>query len=527
AVKAATLTGATAGAGNFSNASNLIGTLGSFSNTGGTLTLSDNAPSLTVAGTIDASGQTLSLNETAGGVDASGGAIKAGTLTGSSAGTASFTNANNAIATFGAFSNPSGPLSVTDGTSLTLAGTIDASGQTLTLNDTGGSIAANAAIIKATTINASVTGALDFSNANNQIGALGNISATGPVSISDDPGLAIVGTLNVPGQAITLNVDGTISQTSGTITAGSLSTTSTGTTTIASSINTSSGGVSVTANGTSSDVSLAKTALINAGARTGTQSVSIKAGQNVTVIDGSQITSGTVSVDAAGNIIIGNSSTLGSTSEISGGNVNLTVHAGDILIGNSAFITQMENAFAQNKTNAAGVQTVVNQLSQAQNALTPQHQVLINGSNITFNLGPNTGVEQQNTGTLNSPDGIRLTPSGNGGGIIINAISGSPPPPLILDLFATVGPAGGANLTSTSVASSGFVLQGKGLPQSTYYRVNGCVVGTAGACTIFPFTFLNVDPTRLTQVLIISASDQVDQNDPTLTASGNDETVQP
>ncbi|HEX5280064.1 MAG TPA: hypothetical protein VFW28_08290 [Micropepsaceae bacterium] len=525
-VKAATLTGSTAGAGNFSNANNLIGVLGSFSNTAGALTVSDNAASLTLAGPVDASGQTLTLTETAGGIGAGGASVKAGTLTGASAGAASFTNANNAIATFGGFSNTSGPLSITDGTSLALAGTVDASGQTLTINETGGGVDAHAAIVKATTLTGSAAGAANFSDPNNLIGILGDLNVSGPLTIADNQGLAIIGNLNVPGQAVTVTVDGTISQTSGTITAGSLSTTSVGATSIASTINTSSGGVSVSANGSNGDVSLAKTAQINAGAKSGTQTVSIKAGQNVTIIDGSQITSGTVSVDAAGNIIIGNSTTLGSTTEITGGNVNLTVHTGDILIGNSDFITQMQNAFAQANGNAASVQTLANRLTQTQAVQNPQHQVLISGNSITLTLGTNTGFEQQNTGTLNSPDGIQLTP-GNSGGILIQTTPGASQPPLIIDMFATVKPGGEGKLTSTSVASSAFVVQGKGLPQSNYYRVNGCVVGAAGACSIFPFTFLNVDPNRLTQVLIIRAPEQVDQNDPTLTAGGNDETVQP
>jgi hypothetical protein len=93
-------------------------------------------------------------------------------------------------------------------------------------------------------------------------------------------------------------------------------------------------------------------------------------------------------------------------------------------------------------------------------------------------------------------------------------------------MFSNVAPNGGPALTGTSVAGSGYVVPGQGLPGSKFYRVNGCVIG-GGGCSIFPFTFLSVDPARLGQILIIRVPDQTDQNDPTLTARGNDETVQP
>jgi hypothetical protein len=141
-------------------------------------------------------------------------------------------------------------------------------------------------------------------------------------------------------------------------------------------------------------------------------------------------------------------------------------------------------------------------------------------------LGTNSGFEQQNTGTLNAPDGIHLTPPSGSPAIVIQTTSDAKKPPLIIDMFATVAPNGGPALTPTTVAGSGYVVSGKGLPGSKFYRVDGCVIG-GGGCSIFPFTFLSVDPARLTQILIIRAPDQNDQNDPTLTARGNDETVQP
>ena len=207
-IKAATLTGSSAGTANFSNAGNVIGTLNGFTNTAGPLSVKDSAP-LTVAGTIDATGQTLTLNDTGGGIEASGAVIKAATLTGSSAGTADLSNAGNVIGALNGFSNTSGPLTVRDSTPLTVTGTVDASGQTLTLNDTGGGIDASGAVLKAASLTGSSAGASDLSNPGNVIATLSGFANTsGPLSVKDSVPLTVAGTVDASGQTLTLNDTG-------------------------------------------------------------------------------------------------------------------------------------------------------------------------------------------------------------------------------------------------------------------------------------------------------------------------------
>ena len=192
-LKAATLTGSSAGVTNFSNAGNVIGALSGFTNTSGPLSVKDSA-ALTVTGTVDASGQTLTLNDTGGGIDASAGVIKAATLTGSSTGTADLSNAGNIIGTLNGFTNTSGPLSVRDSAPLTVAGTVDASDQTLTLNDTGGGIDASGGMVKAKVLTGSSQGDTNFSNAANAVETLGNFATgSGDFTLSNSRALDVDG----------------------------------------------------------------------------------------------------------------------------------------------------------------------------------------------------------------------------------------------------------------------------------------------------------------------------------------------
>ncbi|HEY0302766.1 MAG TPA: hypothetical protein VGC36_15575, partial [Rhizomicrobium sp.] len=224
-VKAATLTGSSTGTAAFTNAGNVIATLAGFSNTGGAFSLTDTT-GLTVTGTLDATGQTLTLNA-GGGIDASGAVVKAATLTGSSTGTAAFTNAGNVIATLGSFSNTGGAFSLTDTTGLIVTGTLDVTGQTLTLN-AGGGIDASGAVVKAATLTGSSAGTAAFTNAGNVIGTLGSFANTGGAfSLKNTTGLSLAGALNAAGQTVTLSAF-SITQSSGAITAVTLDTTSTG-----------------------------------------------------------------------------------------------------------------------------------------------------------------------------------------------------------------------------------------------------------------------------------------------------------
>jgi hypothetical protein len=223
AIKAATLTGASAGAADFSNAANSIAVLGNFTNTAGPLSIRDSVP-LTVSGTVNASGQTLALNDSAGGINASGGVIKAATLTGGSGGKGDFSNPANAIGTLSNFSNSAGPLTVADSVPLTITGTLNASGQTLTLNDTGGGIEAAGGAVKAKLLTGSTKGAADFANAGNAVDTLGDFAlTTGDFTLNNSQALDVqgfvrTGTLDKTGGPATGSGDIALKTTAGSLT---------------------------------------------------------------------------------------------------------------------------------------------------------------------------------------------------------------------------------------------------------------------------------------------------------------------
>ena len=134
------MTGSSTGVAKFTDSSNAIGNLGAFTNTGGAFSLTDSS-GLTITGTLDATGKTVTLvDSNASGMTENGtGIIKAATLTGSSSGVTTFNNASNAIGNLGAFTNTSAAFSLKDGSALTITGTLDATGQTVTLVDTNAS----------------------------------------------------------------------------------------------------------------------------------------------------------------------------------------------------------------------------------------------------------------------------------------------------------------------------------------------------------------------------------------------------
>ena len=175
-----------------SNSSNSIHSLENFTTTGD-FTLAD-SHSLTIDGTLDATGHTVTLNVSGAGngIDASAGVILANELTGSSDGEALFTDGSNVINTLGSFSNTSGQFSLTDMVALTVTGTLDATGQALTFTDTGGGVDASAAVVKAQVLQGSTQGDAVFTNASNQIQDVGFFTNTsGDFSLTDNTPLGI------------------------------------------------------------------------------------------------------------------------------------------------------------------------------------------------------------------------------------------------------------------------------------------------------------------------------------------------
>lgn len=217
---AGTLSGGSSGATNLLGATTTtdqVATLGNFS--ASSLTLNDTIP-LSVAGVVSAptiglmassiaipgtiSGGAVNLVASAGPISETG-ALIAGALSGSTPGSASFTGATpttNRIASFGNFT--ASGLSLADGTSLTIAGTLNA-GPTVALTNAG-SINETGTLIAAT-LSGSATGSANFTGAN-QISTVSSFSASG-FALNDAVPLTISGNLS-GGPSMTIIDNGTL-----------------------------------------------------------------------------------------------------------------------------------------------------------------------------------------------------------------------------------------------------------------------------------------------------------------------------
>jgi filamentous hemagglutinin family protein len=245
----------------------------------GPITLTTTAGGIAFGGDVTATGQTLTLNS-AGAVGQTAGIITAATLTGSSVGGATLDD-GNAVGTLGPFTDTgtgnvaglsftnaqalqttgvlssTGPLALTTTAgALTLGGALMANGQTVTLTSAG-PISQQAGIITAATLTGGSVGGATLDNTN-AIGTLGPfsdtgagnatglsftdgqalqtaglVSSTGPLSLTTTTGgITFGGDVTASGQTITLTSAGAIAQTNGVITAGSLTGSSAGNTTL-------------------------------------------------------------------------------------------------------------------------------------------------------------------------------------------------------------------------------------------------------------------------------------------------------
>ena len=223
-LKASTLTGSTTGTVALGQ-TNTIVNLGTFTNTSGDFALKTGG-SLNVSGTVDVTGHTLTLT-TAGLTEGASGLLKATTLAGSTTGTVTL-GRSNAIVNLGAFTNTSGDFSLTNTGVLNIAGTVDVTGHTLTLN-TGGLTEGASGLLKATTLAGSSTGTVTL-NQTNTITNLGAFTNTaGDFALTTGASLNISGTVDVTGHTLTLTTGGLTEGASGTLTAATLTGSTTGT----------------------------------------------------------------------------------------------------------------------------------------------------------------------------------------------------------------------------------------------------------------------------------------------------------
>ena len=279
-----TLSGSSQGGASLTDA-NLFDTLAGFVNTGsGNLSITDaQATGLTVSAVVDAGNNnpltltttnggslTLAANlsatggpgtvdlVSAGAVSQTSGSINTSTLTGSSAGGASFGGSANTIQNFGPFSDTAnGNVTLADSMNLSVAGAVSLGTGTLTLTSTG-HIVGDTATITAGTLTGSSSGGASFNNTSNAIGTLGPFSDTsnGNLTVANGQALDVTGAVNIGNGTLTLASTGAIAGDTATITAGTLTGSSSGGASFNNSSNTVSNFQNFT-NATSGDVALA------------------------------------------------------------------------------------------------------------------------------------------------------------------------------------------------------------------------------------------------------------------------------
>ncbi|MFI4957886.1 MAG: beta strand repeat-containing protein [Lysobacterales bacterium] len=384
------LNGSSVGATTF-NGTTLIGSLGSFSAAGFSLT---NGQSLVVTGPLNGGASTtltttsgnLAINGTVGGTtttltsagaitEGASGVITAGTLTGSSVGSTDLNGANH-IDVLGSFS---GDFSLTNAQTLTVAGPLNGgpavtltttagdliingavNGTTTTLNAAGAISEGTAGVITANTLSGQSGGATSLNNAN-LIGTLGSFNAAafgltnaqaltvnGPVNGGASTALTTtVGDLAingaVSGTTTALTSAGAISEgAGGLISAGTLSGESVGATSLdnANLIGTL-GGFSATGFGLTNAQALAVNGPVNGGAN-----IALKT------------TAGDLAINGAVNGMATTLNSAGAISEGAGG-----VIAADTLTGQSIGSTDLDGA---NRINTLGSFTGDFSLTNAQ-----------------------------------------------------------------------------------------------------------------------------------------------------------------
>jgi filamentous hemagglutinin family protein len=195
AIIAGTLSGSSVGATTLTG-TNQIGTLGNFAAAGFAL---NDTINLLIAGVLNG-GPSVAIQD--GGAISETGAILAGTLTGSAAGSASFTGANQ-IGMLGNFT--ANGFALNNGVDLTIAGVLN-SGAGVTLQDAG--TINETGVILTNLLSGSATGAASFSSGGNQIASLGNFSASG-FTLNDSTNLAVDGAVN-GGPSATFGVTGSL-----------------------------------------------------------------------------------------------------------------------------------------------------------------------------------------------------------------------------------------------------------------------------------------------------------------------------
>ncbi|HQT63989.1 MAG TPA: hypothetical protein PLO16_05655, partial [Acidocella sp.] len=311
AISTGTLTGTASGNVTLNSATNTIASLGSFR--APNLLLADTG-SLGIAGNVSIA-NLLSLQGITGGVTQSSGTLAAGTLAaiGTLGGNVSFGDANNAIGTLSGFTLASGDFALTDASALAVVGTVVANN----VNLTASSLDLTGTVLAATSLDLTNTGT-------------GGITLAGFASV---------------GSGLTLNSNGTVSET-GTLIAGTLTGNGSGgnvaLTSAFNSISTlgsytlASNTLSLTDQSTltitgpvlANAASLIAPGLIESGVISTTSALLLD-GANIIAINGTLNAGNTLALQSTGTVTEGSSATVAAGSLVSVGSL-----AGDLLLTN-------------------------------------------------------------------------------------------------------------------------------------------------------------------------------------------------
>ena len=429
AIDAATLTGSADGATTL-NGANQIGTLGAFSNTGGAFALTDDE-NLTISGAVNVGGYGITLVDT-GTIGESTGTIDAGSLTGN-AGGATTLNGANEIATLAAFTNTGGSFALTDDGNLTIAGTLNAGGQSVTLADEG-TLSESTGTIDAASLSGSATGATRLATAN-QIASLGSFTNTGgSFALTDGQNLTISGTLNASSYGVTLVDSGTIAESSGTIDSGTLT-------------GSSNGGTTLTGAN--------QVATLNAFTNTGSGGFALTDGEALTVNGAVNSGTGDLALTTnSGNIAIRNQLTAGGNAILNSSGTLVESGSGAIsassLTGSASGVTTLKGA-----NQIASLGAFSN--TSGNFALTDDEGLTISGTLNASSYGVtlvDSGTIGESTGTIDSGT---LTGSSNGGATLTGANQVA-----TLDAFTNTGSGGFALTDGEALTVNGAVNSGTG-----------------------------------------------------------------
>lgn len=486
-ITAGMLTGNSAGATNLPNG-NLVSGLANFS-TSGAFTLFNTVALTQAAGTTVNAGTGAILID-------NGGAVfnQAGTLTTVNTSTAAATIQDTAALTIGTVTVGSGGTVTVENTSTLTVGTITAPNGTVVLGNSAGvvgPITNETGIITANLLTGNATGGVGLTGANavNLLGPFSNagsgllafsdaqlLTTSGTVSsvggillTTTSGGLTLGGDVSSSGQTVTLRSAGTIAQSAGVVTAGTLTGNSVGNATFGQNNAIANLASFATSNGDlrlNNGIALNITGPVN----TGTGTANLTVGGAITELTEGSITAATLTGSSVGDAIFGQSNTITNLSAFatSGGNfalldsraLNIT---GGVNSGSGA-VNLTVNGLLTELSGGVITANLVTGSSIGGASLTNGNAVNTFGSfsNTGSGLLAFTDAQSLKTaGVISSAGGILLTTAS--GSLTLNGDLSSPGQNVALNSATAISQTGGAIIAETvSLQAGGAISQAGG-----------------------------------------------------------------